>query len=216
MTSQQNSVSTFCEPKILNDSLFAEIYNSVSNDLHLELKKSERIQIEFSKSIQFLPPIFPFEKAFFRNPHLNEIIELCRRVEVLLFTKRADCIYKAQNLSDILSENQKPLKLCLNLPFQKLIDAMIEELARENEEEDDQEVYNKDVNQNDDDGNINIQKLNNDKDIVIEKDFDGDESINDILKFVPTNLSTFLPSIDYCNDMVSAVTNKKLQPMLVT
>lgn len=216
LTSQQNSVSTFCEPKILNDSLFAEIYNSVSNDLHLELKKSERIQIEFSKSIQFLPPIFPFEKAFFRNPHLNEIIELCRRVEVLLFTKRADCIYKAQNLSDILSENQKPLKLCLNLPFQKLIDAMIEELARENEEEDDQEVYNKDVNQNDDDGNINIQKLNNDKDIVIEKDFDGDESINDILKFVPTNLSTFLPSIDYCNDMVSAVTNKKLQPMLVT
>lgn len=219
MIKQTNSAS-FSEIDIMSqDADFSEIYNDISKELHLELKNSERIQIEFSKSIQLLPPIFPFLKAFYRNPHLDEITELCRRVEVLLFTKRADCINKAQNLGDIISENQIPLKLCLNLPFQKLIDAMIEEIARENEEEESNEVYKKNALKNKDnaDGDDkNLPKLIKDADIAVEKDFDGDDSINDILKFVPTNLSTFLPTIDYCNEIVSSVTNRKLQAMLVT
>lgn len=207
------SSSSFSENEVLQDPVLARIYDSVSNDLHLALKNSERIQIEFSKSIQLLPPLFPFEKAFLRNPHLDEITEICRRVEVLLFTKRSDCIYKAQNLSDIISENKKPLKLCLDLPFQKLIDTIIEEVSKENEEED-QEVY-KSIQKDDDDGNAKSKILNNDDNVNAENDIDGDVDINDILKFVPTNLSTLLPTIDYCNDLANAVTCKKLQTMLV-
>lgn len=198
----------FPKPEINPLTYFSTVYTSISSNLHLQYKNSKKIKTDFSNSILKLPPMVPFEKVFLKNKHLEKIFDLLRTVEVLPFTNRASFVYKAQNFSDILAENKKPLKLALDLPFQKIIDNIIQHIQRNYEDEEEEETC--DVK-----NGLEIPD-NLNSNIANQAIFMTDEvGLKDLLNFVSVDLYSFLPNFGECNQMANLATRIKLQPIVI-
>lgn len=164
----------------------AKIGKIPSEILHSRFKKGGICRMS-ATSIDSYPIMFPFDAVYFDLECVQEITTLCKGVLSTPFTEWSGILYKAQNISDTILNDQRPLVLNLKLPFQQLIEGVLEEVMNDSQEEEDEAT----------------EKLGGgETEIAVEP-----------LAMSVIRPISFLPSVSACNAIVEAVAQSKVKVM---
>jgi hypothetical protein len=113
---------------------FSAVREAVSIGLHKEFKRGGFVEISCTDVSSF-PVMLAFEIPFFECECIHRITNLCRRIQSVPFSDWAMCLYKAQDRSWLFDGNDSPVNLNLSLPFQQLMDEIVEEVMNDGEDE---------------------------------------------------------------------------------
>lgn len=108
------------------------IQSFAQKTLHKVYQPSERSYTVRFDSIEYFPPMLPFEEHFLHQEIIEEVTNMCRRIQVDPQSNWASSLYYSKEYSEHKAKKEE-LNLKLDLPFSAILASLVEAVIDEDE-----------------------------------------------------------------------------------